>query len=313
MTVDSGSSRFAIIGAGGVGGYFGSCLARAGFDTTFIARGSHLQAIRDNGLRIEDPDETFTVNVGATADPAEIGPVDFILFAVKLWDTEAAALACKPLMGANTALVSLQNGIDQIDVQAAAVGRPHVMGGVAEVSASIAAPGVIRRVGPVATIRFGELSGEQSTRAHALAAVLGKAGIAFEHSPDVNVAMWRKFVFLVGLSASTALTRRTIGEVRGDPDTRALLQQIMSEALQVGQASGVSLADGLVADLLAYIDGLAPAIRASMANDLAAGRRLELPWLSGTVVRKGTTLGVATPANDFVCKALKLEVGGSSR
>jgi 2-dehydropantoate 2-reductase len=299
------------MGSGGVGGYFGARLARAGFDTTFVARGAHLQAMRQSGLRVADTDESFAVHAKATDDPREIGPVDFVLFAVKLWDTADAAAACKPLLGSDTAVVSLLNGIDSEEILESILGRGHVMGGVAEVSATIAAPGSIKKFSQIGLIRFGELDRRRSARAEKLASALSDAGIGTDLSVDINIAIWNKFVFLTGLSAMTALTRHPIGKVRADPDTRGLLKDIMVEALRVGQAAGVPIEDAIVAERLQFVDNLPAEIRASMAVDLIAGRRLELPWLSGAVVRKGAELGIPTPTNAFVCKVLKLDVMGT--
>ena len=298
------------MGSGGVGGYFGARLAHSGFDTTFIARGAHLQAMRRSGLRIEGPDEHFTVRVKSTDDPRETGTVDFVLFAVKLWDTETAAAACRPLIGRDTAIVSLQNGVNSEPVLASILGCHHVMGGVAEISARIVEPGLIKRVSERKLIQFGEIDRRQSTRSQSLGHALGEAGIETELSEDINVTIWNKFVFLTALSAMTALTGHPVGRLREDPDTRELLEQIMNEALRVAQASGVPIRDAVVAERLQFIDGLPAQIRASMAFDRAAGRQLELPWLSGAVVRKGAELGLPTPANRFVCQALKLDAMG---
>jgi 2-dehydropantoate 2-reductase len=302
-----GRPSFAIMGSGGIGGYFGARLARSGFDTTFVARGRHLEAIRQSGLRVEDGDESFSIEGKATDNSGDIGHVDFVLFAVKLWDAAVAGAACRPLVGPDTAVVSLLNGVESEEMLASILGADHVMGGVAEISATIAAPGVIKKLSPFALIRFGELDRRRSPRAEALAAALSEAGIGVDLSEDINLAIWNKFVFLTELSAITAITRHPIGRVRADPDTRALLEEIMREALRVGQAAGVPIKDAVIAERLQFIDGLVPEIRASMAVDLLAGRRLELPWSSGAVVRKGAELGIATPANCFVCKALKLD------
>jgi len=299
------------MGCGGVGGYFGARLARNGFETSFVARGAHLEAIGRSGLRVEGPDEFFSVHAKATDEPRQIGPVDFILFAVKLWDTEVAAATCRPLIGSNTSVLVLQNGVSAVEMLASTLGRRHVIGGVAEISARIAEPGLIKRISSRKLIQFGELDRMRSGRAERLASALSQAGIEAEHSADINVAIWNKFVFLTGLSAMTALTRQPVGRVRADPDTRELLEEIMTEALRVAQAAGVPLDDAVVAERLHFIDGLPAEVRASMAVDLAAGRRLELPWLSGTVVRKGAEFGIPTPANSFVCKALKLDVMGT--
>lgn len=310
--MQSDRPAFAIMGSGGVGGYFGAYLARAGFPVTFIARGAHLDAIRENGLIVECPEETFTVSAAATADPGEIGVVDFILFSVKLWDTETAAMACRPLIKPGTAAISLQNGIDAEDVLQSALGADHVMGGVAEISATISAPGRISKVSPFNRIRFGELDNRSSNRVEQLAACLSEAGIDHRQEPDIHAAIWSKFIFLTGLSAMTALTRMPVGKIRSDPDTRALLEQVIVEVITIARASGIDLPADAVTDRMRMIDNLPDAMRASMAIDLSQGRRLELPWLSGAGVRLGAEFGIPVPANDFVCKALKLHQMGSN-
>jgi 2-dehydropantoate 2-reductase len=208
---------FAIMGSGGVGGYFGARLARAGFDTTFVARGAHLHAMRQTGLSVEEPGDAFCIQVKATDDPREIDPVDFVLFAVKLWGVAEAGAACRPLIGSDTAIVSLLNGVDSEATLAGMLGRRHVMGGVAEISATIAAPGVIKKVSAFSRIRFGEVDCSRSPRAERLAGALSEAGIDAELSDDINVAIWNKFVFLTALSAMTALTRHPIGRCDRTP------------------------------------------------------------------------------------------------
>ncbi|SMF35633.1 ketopantoate reductase [Tistlia consotensis] len=311
--MDGTKASFAIMGSGGVGGFFGARLARAGFPTTFVARGAHLKAMRDRGLAVEAPGESFTLPVAATDDPATIGPVDFVLFSVKLWDTESAAEACRPLIGPDTAVLSLQNGVDSEERIAAILGAQHVLGGVAEISAAIAEPGLIRCVSAFQRIRFGELDGRASARCERLDAALTEAGIDHARPADIQAALWTKFIMLVGLSALTAVTRRTVGEVRADPDTRALLLQVMTETLAVGKAGGVALDDGLVEVLAERANGLGAHVKASMALDLERGNRLELPWLSGKVVALGKALGVPTPANGFVYAALKLHQDGTPK
>ncbi len=305
--------RFAIMGSGGVGGFFGAKLAAAGFPTTFVARGAHLEALRDHGLTVEAGEERRTLPVEATDDPSSIGPVDFVLFSVKLWDTESAAEACRPLIGPDTAVLSLQNGVDSEQRIAGVLGEEHVLGGVAEISATIAEPGVIRCYSPFQRIRFGELDGRQSERCEMLDAALTAAGIEHARPEDIHVALWTKFIMLVGLSALTAVTRRPVGEVRGDPDTRALLLQVMRETLAVGKASGVALPDDLVETMAERANSLGATVKASMAVDLERGNRLELPWLSGKVVGLGRELGVPTPANGFVVAALKFHQDGAPR
>ena len=303
--------RFAIMGSGGVGGYFGARLVQAGYDTSFIARGAHLDAIRKYGLRIEDPDESFAVRADATDDPAEIGPVDFVLFAVKLWDTEQAGAACRPMLGPDSVVVSLQNGVDSEDQLCTLLGAQHVMGGVAEISATIAEPGLIKRVSPFARARIGELDGRHSPRSVRLAEALSQSGIEVDHSDNITEAIWNKFLFLVGLSALTALTRQPIGRIRKDPDTRALFKQVIKEVLAVAMAKGIPLSEHTVAERMQFTDSLPGAFMGSMAIDLERGNRLELDWLSGAVVRLGKELGVPTPANSFVYTALKLSKEGT--
>ena len=304
-------TRFAIMGSGAVGGYFGGRLAAAGFDVAFIARGAHLAAIRARGLAIESALGDVCIDPAkATDSTAEVGPVDVVLFATKLWDTDAAGAACRPLIGPQTAVISLQNGVEAEARLAAMLGPAHVMGGVAQIAAAIAAPGRIEHTGGFANIIFGEIDGRRTARAEALLAALTEAGIGATLADDIVKAIWEKFVFLVGLSAVTGVTRRTIGPIREEPRSRALLTEIVAETAAVARAGGVALDDGMVAERLAFIDGLPAAMTSSLARDLARGNRLELDWLSGAVVRLGRELGVDTPANAFVAAALALSAPG---
>ena len=303
--------RFAIMGSGGVGGYFGGRLAQAGFDVSFIARGAHLAAMRERGLRLDSPFGDARIEpVRATDDPAEIGPVDYVLFATKLWDTESAGQACRPLIGPETAVISLQNGVDAEDRLGRILGADHVMGGVAAISAAIGAPGVIDHLGNFAKINFGELDGARTVRAERLLAALDEAGIDAVIADDIGKTIWNKFIFLVGLSALTSVTGKTIGPVRDDPDCRALLVRVLAENVAVARAKGIALDADSEAEGLAFLDNLPAAMTSSMAGDLARGNRLELDWLSGAVVRMGRELGVDTPANDFINTALKLSAAG---
>ena len=304
-------TRFAIMGSGAVGGYFGGRLAAAGFDVAFIARGAHLAAIRARGLAIESALGDVRIDPAkATDTPAEVGPVDVVLFATKLWDTESAGAAYRPLIGPQTAVISLQNGVEAEARLAAILGPAHVMGGVAQIAAAIAAPGRIEHTGGFANIIFGEIDGRRTARAEALLAALTEAGIGAALADDIVKAIWEKFVFLVGLSGVTGVTRRTIGPIREEPRSRALLTEIVAETAAVARAGGVALDDGVVAERLAFIDGLPAAMTSSMARDLTRGTRLELDWLSGAVVRLGRERGVDTPANAFVTAALALSARG---
>ncbi len=302
---------FAIMGSGGVGGYFGARIAQAGYPVTFIARGAHLAAIRQNGLTVEGPVDDFRVMVEATDSPVEVGPVDCVLFCVKLWDTETAADICKPMIGTETAVISLQNGVESEDILGGIIGRPHTMGGVAEIAVSVSRPGVIHKLSPFHRIRFGEMDGRVTDRARVLEQCLSTSNIQVDLSDRIPVDIWIKFVLLVGVSALTALTRRPVGEVRGLSDTRALLREVMEETTAVARAKSIELPEDIVSTRIAMVDALPHDMFASMAIDLRQGRRLELPWLSGAVVRLGEELGVPTPTNRFVNTSLLLHVDGA--
>jgi len=303
--------KIAIVGAGGVGGYFGARLAAAGEDVWFIARGAHLDAMRRNGLQIYSANGDVLVKpCQATDKPAEVGPADVVIISVKLWSTQAALADSKPIVGPKTAVVSFQNGVVATDQIAQAFGRERTLGGVANIGAVIEKPGVIRHTGTMAGLTFGELDRKDSPRVQALAEACTRAGIQHKASDDITRAIWEKYVFLVAASAMTSLTRLPLGAVREDPDTRALTGQIMAEAAAVGRAKGVELDADLPEKLLARMDTLPRQMVASMLGDLERGNRLELPWLSGGVVEMGRALGIATPANAFVYAALKHYIDG---
>jgi 2-dehydropantoate 2-reductase len=303
--------RIAIIGAGGVGGYFGARLALAGEDVHFVARGAHLAALRERGLTVRrDAGDLVARPVAATDDPASIGAVDVVLVAVKLWDTEAAARAARPLVGADTAVVSLQNGVRRDETLREAIGAQHVMGGVSYISAFIESPGVIRQVGAMQKIVFGEYGGARSPRALALHVALEKAGIDAVLSDSIARAIWEKFVFLATLAGVTAATRMPIGAIRANPSTRALFRDALAEVVAVARAEGVAIADDFVDGRMAFADGLPASMTASMAGDLEHGRRLELEWLSGDVVARGTRLRVPTPVHRALNDVLVLHAGG---
>lgn len=303
--------RIAVIGAGGVGGYFGARLAAAGEEVTFVARGSHLAAMRQSGLQVLSANGDVRVHpVRATDDPASVGSVDVVMIAVKLWSTADAIETARALMGPETVAVSFQNGVDAVAQLIAAFGEAHVLGGVANIAALIESPGVVRHNGTMATLQFGELDGKPSARVTALEAACKNAAIDVRVPADVRKAIWEKFVFLASLSAMTALTRLPVGPLRSDSDTRALFRQLADEVVAIGQASGVPLADDSTETMLTRLDGMPPGMVASMQGDLIRGNRLELPWLSGGVVKLGEQLRVPTPAHRFVYTALKLYADG---
>lgn len=300
------------MGSGGVGGFFGGRLAHAGADVTFIARGAHLVALRERGLVIENDTEgnLHLPRVSATDRIDTIGAVDLVLFGVKLWDTETAAAALKPLVGPETAVLSLQNGVIKDDILRGVFGDQAVMGGVGYVATHIARPGVIRQIGAIQRIIFGEYDGRRSSRAEALLEVALKAGIQAELSSDVRRSIWEKYVFLVGLSATTATMRTNIGPIRENPQTRAFLLEIMKEVVAVGRAHGVALPEEYAQQRLAFADTVPFDMTSSLYHDLERGNRLEVEWLSGGVVKLGERAGVPTPANRAVWDILALHAAG---
>lgn len=300
--------RIAVMGAGGVGGYFGARLAQSGSEVSFIARGRHLQALRSNGLTLKSPLGDARLKVRAFEDPADAGPADVVLFAVKLWDTESAAEKIRPLGGF---VVPFQNGVESIDRIGAILGKDKVMGGAAYIAGRIAEPGVIVQTGPMARLRFGPIVPAQRRAAEAFLAACRGAHIEAELSEDIVRVLWEKFVLLVALSATTTLTRHPIGAVRADPDMRWLLEAAMRETWEVGRRRGVALPDDFVASTLAFVDGLPREMKASMLGDLEAGGKLEAPWLSGAVARMARDVGLEAPVNRAVYAALKPYLDGS--
>lgn len=304
------------MGSGGVGGYFGARLVQGGADVTFIARDAHLAAMRSNGLTVESAHEPIHLaSVRATDDPSTIGQVDMVLFSVKLWDTESAAHSLLSIMGRQTGIISLQNGVQKDDVLRDIFGAEAVMGGVAYMATTIGRPGVIVQTGAMQRMIFGEYDGRRSARADAFLAAARAGGINAEISSDVRRALWEKYVFLVALSGSTSTIRLPLGPIRSHPRTRQFFLDLMREAVAVGRAQGVALPADYAEQRLAFIDNLPADMTSSMHHDLERGRPLELRWLSGGVVEMGATSGVPTPANRSVYDALVLHAdgGGTSR
>jgi len=304
--------KIAVIGSGGVGGFYGARLAHAGYDVTFIARGAHLAAMRANGLTIENAaqGDLHIARVTATDDAASVGPVDLVLIAVKLWDTQAAARIAKSMVGPNTAVLSLQNGVIKDDILRREFGDAALMGGVAYVGTHIARPGVILQTGTLQRLVCGEYDGRRSRRAELLLEALLKAGIQAEISDDIRRTLWEKYVFLVGLSGSTATMRVPIGPIREHPQTRAFLLDLMKETVEVGRAHGVKLPEDYAEQRLAFADTLASDMSSSLHHDLEHGNRLEVEWLSGGIVQLGRQVGIATPANRAVWDILALHAAG---
>ena len=298
--------RIAVMAAGAVGGYFGGRLAASGADVHFIARGRHLEVLRRDGLRIESPlGDLHLAEVQADDNPAAIGPVDVVLFAVKLWDSEAAATTCRPLIGPETAVITLQNGIGNAARIASVIGMDHAVGGAAYIASVLAEPGLVRHGSGFARLMFGETDGSESLRLGAFLDACGAAGFDATLSRDVERDLWEKFVFLVGLSGITGLTREPIGPSLDDPDRRAFFHDLMKEVVAVGRADGVALDPDFADDRIAFAETMPADMRASLLGDLERGNRLELDWLAGEVVRRGRALGVSTPANAAVYVGLK--------
>lgn len=302
--------RIVIVGAGGVGGYFGSRLIASGEDVTFIARGAHLAAIRRDGLRVESPKGNLHLrDVNATDDVSSIGRADVVLLTVKMYDLESAAEAIAPLVAADTAVVTLQNGVEAVDIVSQHVDRPNVVGGVAYVAAVIAEPGVIRHTS-LDELIFGELDGRRSARLEALEKACQQAGFSARVSERIEVDLWAKFARLSVFSGMTAVTRSPMGVLRSDPELLAMLQAACEETIQVGRARGVPLPDSLMGEIVNMVQRLPHHAKASMLEDLERGKRLELPWLSGAVVRLGRAAGVPTPIHSFIATVLKPHTNG---
>lgn len=303
--------RIAAMGAGGVGGYFGARLQQAGHEVAFIARGRHLEALQKNGLTVRSALGDVRLQVKAFENPADAGPADIVIFAVKLWDTESAAERIRPLLASGGMVIPFQNGVESIERIGALLGRERVMGGAAYIAARIAEPGVIAQTGPMARLRFGAVLPAQQEVAKAFLAACKDAKVESELSDDVVRVLWEKFVLLVAVSGATTVTRNPIGVVRADPDMRWLFESLMRETWQLGRKRGVALADDLVEKTLAFADGLPHEMKASMLGDLEAGGRLEAPWLSGAVARMAREAGLEAPANRAITAALKPYVNGS--
>lgn len=303
--------KIAVMGSGGLGGYFGARLAKGGAEVSFIARGSHLAAMRESGLSVEGPEPIHLPRVHAVKDPAELGIVDLVLFAVKLWDTADTLRLIRPMVGPDTTVISFQNGVLKDEQLKAAFDPSRIMGGVGYVATTIDRPGVIRQTGPMQRLIFGEFDGTPSARAQAFLDACLAGGIKAEISPDIRRDIWQKYVFLVGLSATTTTMRTTIGPIRENPQTRAFLRDLMREVVAVGRAEGVNLEEDYAERRLKLTDDVAYDMTSSMHHDLERGNRLEVRWLSGGVVELGQKAGVPTPLNRAVADILALRAGGA--
>ena len=297
--------RIFVMGAGGTGGYFGSKLARGGEDVTFVARGAHLAAIREHGLRVRSAIEgESVVKVAAVERVDGLPPADMVLFCVKSFDTESAARAIEPVVAAHTGVLSIQNGVDNEDTLADILGAGHVLGGVAQVFATIAGPGVIDHV-LLGRILLGEMDGSDSDRARQFLLACQRAGIPAEHSDDIVRTLWEKYVYLVAQSGMTALTRAPAGVIRALPETRAMYRRIVDEVIALAGAGGVSLAPDYGDRCMGILDAVGANAYSSLHHDLVHGKRIEVEALQGHAVRLGERYGVPTPTLCCVYAALR--------
>ena len=298
--------RIAIMGTGGVGGYYGGLLSQQGQEVIFIARGAHLQALREKGLRVKSVHGDFLVSPAkATDNPTEVGPVDLILFTTKTYHTDIAAQAIQPMVGKETVVVPLQNGIDAAERIGAHVGREHLVGGVTWLSAAIEAPGVIGQYSQFRRVVLGEFDGMMTARLKTIYETLQASGIDVELSDDIFTVLWTKFVFISSISALGSLTRVSLGEYRHIPETRDILIEALGEVTAVGRAAGAQLEADLVDKTLEFIDNTAPDMKTSMQRDVEAGRPSELESMLGVVPRLGRETGVSTPVMRLAYAVLK--------
>ena len=297
--------RIAVVGVGGVGGYFGGRLAQAGADVIFIARGDNLAALREQGLRIESIiGDAFVAPVQATDDPAQAGPVDMVLVATKTWQLDEAIDLMRPLIGPETGVVPLLNGVEASDRLAAALGESHALNGICYIFVARVAPGVVRHSGIHPLIIFGERDNRRTVRVEALRDRLERAGVRVTIPADIDAEVWRKFVFGATTSGLGAVTRAPMGLLRELPETRPLFAQGMREIVVVARARGIALDEEAVTAALAQLDSLPYETTASMQRDIMAGRPSELDAQNGAVVRLGAAAGVPTPLHAFIYHAL---------
>lgn len=298
--------KILVFGAGGVGGYFGGRLAQSGQDVTFIARGAHLAALRERGLRVESIAGDFVIHpVQATDDPKQADAPDAVLVAVKTWDVLAAAKALQPVIGPQTFVVPLQNGVTAPEELAAALGRERVLGGLCRISSLVSEPGVIKHVGVEPYIAFAELDGQETERVEKLRnAFLACEGLRVEVPADIQAALWSKFLFIASISGVGAVSRQPVGIFRAIPESRALLVAALEETAAVARARGVNLPKDSVEKTLAFIDNTPPGVTASMQRDIVQGKPSELESQNGAIVRLGRELGVPTPTHAFIYASL---------
>jgi 2-dehydropantoate 2-reductase len=298
--------RIGVMAAGAVGGYFGGRLAAAGHDVTFFARGRNLATLRQDGLKIDSvKGDLHVAKVNATDDPKTVAPVDIVLFAVKLWDTETAGELIRPIVAADTRVITLQNGVDSVERLQPILGRDNVVGGMAYIASVMSAPAVVSHTSDFAQMRCGRVDGKPDAKLAAFADAAKKANVDISLTDTVDVDRWKKFVFLVGLSGMTGATREPLGKILADPDTRTMFRAVMQEVVTVGRAKGVALPEDFADERMKFAATTPPGFKASLLHDLERGNRLELDWLAGRVVALGRELGVPTPMNTAIYAVLK--------
>ncbi len=299
--------KIGVMGTGGVGGYFGGYLARAGTDIHFLARGKHLQALQEDGLEIVTNDDNFRVRIHATSEPDEIGPVDLLLFCVKSHDTEQAARYVEPMVEEDTIILTLQNGIDNVEKLARHFGEEKILGGTVYIESTIASPGVIAHSGPPGRIVFGELNGQRTPRVERILDLFQKAGIHAEVVENIQQVLWAKFLFICGVHGVSTLSRSTLGLVLACPETRELLEGVMREVEALARRRGVDLPENAVEDAMALAESYNKRFKCSMLRDLEWRRRTEIEALNGMVVKMAKEAGVETPYNKVIYAVMHLE------
>jgi 2-dehydropantoate 2-reductase len=306
--------RIAVMAAGAVGGYFGARMAAAGHDVFFIARGANLAAMKSKGLTIESVHgDLHLPKPNVTDDPKSVGPVDIVLFAVKLWDTEKAAELAKLMAGPGTRLITLQNGIDSVERLAPIIGADRTIGGAAYIASTIAEPGVIQQTSSFAMMRFGRADRRADAGLQTFVDAGKAAKIDVALSTDIERERWQKFIFLTAMAGSTSALRSGIGPIVADPELRGFFRQLMEEAFAIGTAKGVALDPAYIEERMNFVQTkVEPGMKASMAHDLERGNKLELDWLAGKVRKMGRSLAVPTPASDTVYTVLKLHRSGKA-
>ena len=301
--------RFGVVGTGGVGGYFGGLLARAGLPVCYIARGNHLQALKEHGLTVDsvEPGRFHVRDACFTDDPAEAGPCDVILYCVKTPSNDTAIPFIRPMMGPDSVVISLQNGVDNGELLAREYGADRVMEGAAYVFSTIAGPGRIHQTGGPRRIVFGRLGGGGSPRGEEIVTAMRQAGVTADLSSDIRIELWNKFILICAVSGMTALTRRPLGDILGYDGTARMAREVMREVYRLALAMGIPLEPEADAANYHFMAQQHPSSKGSMCHDLEAGRRLEIDSLCGYVSRLGRVHGVATPLNDYIYDTLKLE------